>query len=195
MSIYYLTIGPAVLAILYSAYIIFWLSKQPNGDAEMQEVSLAIRQGSSAYLNRQYRSVAIVAVLLAIALWYFLGSITALGFLVGAIASALAGYIGMTIAVRSNVKTAESAKKGLKEALTLAFRAGSVTGFLVVALALLAVGIFYFQTHDLRALIGLSFGASLISIFARLGGGIYTKAADVGADLVGKVEAGIPEDD
>ena len=195
MSIYYLTIGPAVLAILYSAYIIFWLSKQPNGDLEMQEVSLAIRQGSSAYLNRQYRSVAVVAVILAIALWYFLGSITALGFLVGAIASALAGYIGMTIAVRSNVKTAESAKKGLKEALTLAFRAGSVTGFLVVALALLAVSIFYFQTHDLRALIGLSFGASLISIFARLGGGIYTKAADVGADLVGKVEAGIPEDD
>lgn len=195
MNIYYLTIGPAVAAIIYSAYIIFWLQHEPSGDLRMQEVSAAIRQGATAYLNRQYRSVAVVAVLLALTIWYFLGQVAALGFLAGAFASAVAGYIGMNIAVRSNVKTTEAAKKGLSPALRLAFRAGSVTGFLVVALALFVVSVFYFLTHDLGALIGLSFGASLISVFARLGGGIYTKAADVGADLVGKVEAGIPEDD
>ncbi len=195
LNIYYLTIIPALIAIFYSAYIIFWLRKQPDGDEKMKEISLAIRLGSKAYLNRQYRSVAIVALIISIALYLAFGWLSVLGFLAGAFASALAGYIGMNIAVRSNTKTAEAAKKGLAPALSLAFKAGSVTGFLVVALALLAVSLFYFLTNDIRVLISLSFGASLISVFSRLGGGIYTKAADVGTDLVGKVEAGIPEDD
>lgn len=161
----------------------------------MKEVSAAIREGAAAYLNRQYRSVAMVALAIVVALYLFFGWLTALGFLIGATASAVTGYIGMNISVRSNVKTTEMAKKGLSPALSLAFKAGSVTGFLVVALALLAVSLFYFWTRDVAALISLGFGASLISVFARLGGGIYTKAADVGTDLVGKVETGIPEDD
>ncbi|MEK7555416.1 MAG: sodium-translocating pyrophosphatase [Patescibacteria group bacterium] len=194
-NIYSLTLIPIIIAILYSLYLIFWLKKQPTGSPEMVEISKAIQTGSSAYLNRQYRSVAIVATILFIVIYIFLSALSAIGFLVGAIASALAGYIGMNVAVRSNAKTTEAAKKGLLPALSLAFRAGSVTGFLVVALALLAVAGFYFLTNDIKVLISLSFGASLISIFARLGGGIFTKAADVGADLVGKVEAGIPEDD
>jgi K(+)-stimulated pyrophosphate-energized sodium pump len=195
MSVYYFTIVPASIAILYSIYIIFWLKKQPEGDEKMKEISSAIRAGASAFLNRQYRAVALVALALSIALYFAFGWLSALGFVIGAVASALAGYIGMNIAVRSNSKTAEAAKKGLAPALSLAFKAGSVTGFLVVALALLAVAGFYFLTQDVKVLISLGFGASLISVFARLGGGIYTKAADVGADLVGKVEAGIPEDD
>ncbi|MCL5004803.1 MAG: sodium-translocating pyrophosphatase [Patescibacteria group bacterium] len=186
---------PALIAILYSAYIIFWIRKQPSGDKQMKEISKAIASGAKAYLNRQSRTVAIVAIILSAILYFAFGWISVAGFLIGAIASALAGYIGMNIAVRSNVKTTEAAKNGLAAALSLAFKAGSVTGYLVVALALLSVAGFYFLTNDLRALISLSFGASLISVFARLGGGIYTKAADVGADLVGKVEAGIPEDD
>ena len=194
-NIYYLTIIPALIAIFYSAYIIFWLRKQPDGDEKMKEISLAIRLGSKAYLNRQYRSVAVVALMISIALYFAFGWLSVLGFLAGAFASALAGYIGMNIAVRSNAKTTQAAKKGLFSALSLAFKAGSVTGFLVVALALLSVSLFYFLTDDVRVLISLGFGASLISVFARLGGGIYTKAADVGTDLVGKVEAGIPEDD
>jgi len=194
-NIYYLTIIPALIAIFYSAYIIFWLKKQPAGDEKMKEISSAIRLGSKAYLNRQYRSVAVVALMISIALYFAFGWLSVLGFLAGAFASALAGYIGMNIAVRSNTKTTEAAKRGLTSALSLAFKAGSVTGFLVVALALLAVSLFYFLTDDVRVLISLGFGASLISVFARLGGGIYTKAADVGTDLVGKVEAGIPEDD
>lgn len=161
----------------------------------MVEISDAIQDGSNAYLNRQYKSVAVVAVLLFLAIYYFLGLLTAAGFAVGAVASAVAGYIGMNVAVRSNSKTAEAANQGLNPALSLAFKAGSVTGFLVVALGLLSIAGFYLLTQDVRALIGLGFGASLISVFARLGGGIYTKAADVGTDLVGKVEAGIPEDD
>ncbi len=194
-SIYYLTIVPALIALLYSIFIIFWLKKQPEGEQKMKEISSAIYTGSQTYLNRQYRAVAIVAIILAIILYFVFDWLTVIGFLVGAVASALAGYIGMNIAVRSNAKTTQAAKKGLLPALSLAFRAGSVTGFLVVALALLAVSLFYFITNDVKMLISLSFGASLISIFARLGGGIYTKAADVGADLVGKIEAGIPEDD
>jgi K(+)-stimulated pyrophosphate-energized sodium pump len=172
-----------------------WLRKQPAGNDAMQEISKAILEGSRAYLNRQYKAVAAVAIPLTIALYFGLGSVSAIGFMVGAAASALAGYIGMHIAVRSNAKTAEAARAGMNPALTLAFKAGSVTGYLVVALGLLAVAGFYFWTGDAKALVGLSFGASLISIFARLGGGIFTKAADVGTDLVGKVEAGIPEDD
>lgn len=192
---YYLIFIPAVVALLYSAYIMLWLRKQPDGNDKMREISRAIQEGSSAYLNRQYKAVAYVAVPLTAVLYFGLGPVLAIGFVIGAIASAIAGYIGMNIAVRSNSKTAESAKSGMNSALTLAFKAGSVTGYLVVALALLAVAGFYFYTNDAKALVGLSFGASLISIFARLGGGIFTKAADVGTDLVGKVEAGIPEDD
>lgn len=201
LNIYYLTIIPALVAILYSVYIIFWLKKQPEGNEEMKNISSAIRDGAKAYLNRQYKSVAVVAIILCIVLYFAFDWLSVVGFLVGAITSALAGYIGMNISVRSNSKTTEAAKKGLAPALSLAFKAGSVTGFLVVALALLAVSIFYFLTKDVtignnvKILVSLGFGASLISVFARLGGGIYTKAADVGADLVGKVEAGIPEDD
>lgn len=190
-----LVFGSIGLAVAYSAYIMLWLGKQPNGNAKMVEISVAIQEGSSAFLNRQYRSVAVVAVILLAVIYLFLGSTSALGFLIGAIASAVAGYIGMNVAVRSNSKTAEAASKGLNEALSLAFKAGAVTGFLVVALGLLAIVGFYMATGDVKALISLGFGASLISIFARLGGGIYTKAADVGTDLVGKVEVGIPEDD
>ena len=151
----------------------------------MKEISRAILEGSRAYLNRQYKAIAIVAVPLLAALYFLLGGVAATGFLIGAVTSAAAGHIGMNIAVRSNSKTAEAARAGMNPALTLAFKAGSVTGYLVVALGLLAVAGFYFATDDAKALVGLSFGASLISIFARLGGGIFTKAADVGTDLVG----------
>ncbi|MBI4992469.1 MAG: sodium-translocating pyrophosphatase [Candidatus Harrisonbacteria bacterium] len=193
--LYLLIFIPIALAVAYSIYIVLWLGKQPRGNAKMVEISEAIQEGSSAFLNRQYRSVAVVAVILLVAVYYFSGSLSAAGFLVGAVASAVAGYIGMNVAVRSNSRTAEAASQGLNAALSLAFKAGSVTGFLVVALGLLSIAGFYLLTQDVRALVGLGFGASLISIFARLGGGIYTKAADVGTDLVGKVEAGIPEDD
>lgn len=195
MDIYYFTLVPAFVAILYSAYIIFWLKKQPDGDEKMKEISSAIHIGARAYLNRQYRSVAIVAAVISITIYFVFGWLSVAGFLAGAFASALAGYIGMNIAVRANSKTAQAAKRGLFPALSLAFKSGSVTGFLVAALALLSVSLFYFLTNDVKVLISLGFGASLISVFARLGGGIYTKAADVGTDLVGKVEAGIPEDD
>ena len=161
----------------------------------MKEISRAIQEGSSAYLGRQYKTVGVVAVILFVAIYLALGWLTAVGFLVGSIASALAGFLGMSVAVRSNSKTTDAASRGLKSALSLAFKAGSVTGLLVVGLGLLAVSGFFLLTHDVRSLIGLGFGASLISVFARLGGGIFTKAADVGTDLVGKVEAGIPEDD
>jgi K(+)-stimulated pyrophosphate-energized sodium pump len=195
MNILYYVLGMGGLVLLYALLLILKVLKQPTGTPNMEKIALAIQKGASAYLARQYKVVGIVAVVVAIILWLALGWKTSVGFLIGAILSALAGYIGMTISVRANVRVAEAAKKGLKPALNLAFQGGSVTGFLVASLALLALTGFYLATGDLKALVGLGFGGSLISIFARLGGGIFTKAADVGADLVGKVEAGIPEDD
>lgn len=190
-------ISSALFAIIFGAFLIRSILKLPKGDGKMQEIAAAIQDGAKAFLNRQYKTVAIVALILFVIILFVpsLGIKTALAFLAGAILSALAGYIGMHISVRANVRTAEAAKHGLKKALNVAVRGGGITGMLVVGLALLGTAGFYLLTKDLYALIGFSFGGSLISIFARLGGGIYTKAADVGADLVGKVEADIPEDD
>lgn len=185
----------SLAAIVVAIVLIVKVMKEPGGDKKMQDIAHAIQIGAKAYLNRQYKMVAIVAVVAAALIGWGLGLTTMAAFLVGAIASALAGYIGMNISVRANIKTAEAAKSGLKKSLTIAFQGGSVTGLLVVGLALFSVSVFYALTHNVTALIGLGFGGSLISVFARLGGGIFTKGADVGADLVGKVEAGIPEDD
>ena len=185
----------AVVAIAYGAFLISSILKKPTGNARMQEIAAAIQAGAKAYLNRQYRTIAMIAVILVIVLWLALGFKIAVGFLIGALLSALAGFIGMNVSVRTNVRTAEAARNGLAPALSLAFKGGAVTGLFVVGLALLGVTGFFAITQDVGSLIGLAFGASLISVFARLGGGIFTKAADVGTDLVGKVEAGIPEDD
>jgi len=185
----------SVLAIVYGLFLAGLIMKKPAGNERMQEISKAIQQGAGAYLNRQYKTIGVIAVILFVILWLALGLTIAIGFLVGAVLSGLTGYIGMNVSVRTNVRTTEAARKGINEALTMAFRGGSVTGLMVVGLALLGVTGFYAITKDVTSLIGLGFGASLISIFARLGGGIFTKAADVGTDLVGKVEAGIPEDD
>jgi K(+)-stimulated pyrophosphate-energized sodium pump len=190
-----IALGASALAIVYGAILIRWIIRLPKGDEKMQSIAKAIQEGASAYLNRQYRTVGLIAVVVFIILWLLLDLKTAIGFLVGAVLSALAGYIGMNVSVRANVRTAEAAKQGLAKALSVSSKGGAVTGLLVVGLGLLGVAGYYAITKDVKALIGLGFGGSLISIFARLGGGIYTKAADVGADLVGKVEAGIPEDD
>lgn len=184
-----------LVALAFSGFLSFQILALPEGNDKMKSIALAIKTGANAYLMRQYKVVAVIAVLVFFFLGLYLSWETGAGFLLGAIVSALSGYIGMAVAVRANVRTAEIARKGIPAALGTAFKAGSITGITVAALALLSVTVFYWITGSIAAMIGLAFGASLISVFARVGGGIFTKGADVGADLVGKVEAGIPEDD
>jgi len=190
-----------LLGILYAAVTASWVTKQPTGSEKMVEISDAIKEGAQAFLAREYRTVAMVAVVLVVIIGAVLGIWTAAGFIIGTVGSALAGYIGMVVTVRANVRTTEAAKSGVQAALSVAFKGGSVTGVMVVGLGLIGLTVFYLVAKQaageevFRAIIGLGFGCSLMSVFARIAGGIYTKAADVGADLVGKVEAGIPEDD
>jgi len=210
MNILLISLLASVAALLYGAFLIWQVLKKSPGDGKMREIQKAIQEGASAYLKRQNKTVFVVGIIAVLILWKWLGMATAVGFAVGAVASALAGYVGMMVAVRANSRVAEEARqdfplenlsgqakhqKRLSNAFNLAFKGGAVTGFFVVGLALFSLTLFYWWAGEVKALIGLGFGASLISVFARLGGGIFTKGADVGADLVGKVEAGIPEDD
>src|SRR5437879_5093161 len=188
-------VAGGLAAVAFAVVLIFLVLAKPTGNDRMREIAAAIQEGAAAYLNRQYTVIAIIGVLIAIIIGLAIDWTTAALYVVGAVLSAAAGYVGMNIAVRANVRTAEAARGGLNRALQVAFRGGAVTGFMVVGLGLLGVSAAYYVFKNPDALVGLAFGASLVSVFARLGGGIYTKAADVGADLVGKVEVGIPEDD
>ena len=202
-DIFSFPIACSIVGIIYGCFLMYLVLSKSTGNEEMQKIAKAIQEGANAYLNRQYRVISIVGVFIFLFLSWQLGILAGIGFLIGSVLSGAAGYIGMNISIRANIRVAQAAREGLQKALTLAFRSGTITGMLVVSLALLGITIYYMvlkqlnidERKILEALIALSFGASLISIFARLGGGIFTKGADVGADLVGKIEAGIPEDD